>query len=402
VDLLDFPVALGPHSLRPAIGTTIHWRDSTGEGMDLARRVKLEAQSTSGKHNSRCMARKFCKMMLHRRLFVVIAIMVVLSICAVSMLDFSLYAVAGVPDVSRTACGANSSDVRVHVGVRNVAALPDAWKQLPGQCIFGKYIRLEVADDKYCVGAMQDFAATYDGHVTDDPSCFGNVSTNSSRWRVSRKLMMDVFQQYQGAHRADLCRFVLLFLHGGFWFDDDVILWRRLDQIFMNPDKLYMVYTAGKGRMNLAMIYAPSGHPLFRDMIYKQVQYAVALRQENPADPRVMFTVGTKYEMALSYLQWCVLTYTCLQYYYNFSDPLAEVVWRPKSVPGLRTDAYIFHEVHFRPIWSLPFTSDDFWFVDDHTEGGRQYLAGARWRSPLCHLGRLFHFTCPKSWHKVR
>jgi len=79
----------------------------------------------------------------------------------------------------------------------------------------------------------------------------------------------DAFQKTAyGAHRADMLRYALLYVTGGFYYDMDVELLVPLDYVrHLAGDGIIVARTATDGRAFNAILGAPPGLPIFKTMV---------------------------------------------------------------------------------------------------------------------------------------
>ena len=113
-------------------------------------------------------------------------------------------------------------------------------------------------------------AAGYERTVTDDAACEAFISDHFPR-------AVDAFRALAGAHRADLWRYCILFVHGGIYLDIKTVLHQPLDTLFPSrDDKLtwYTIICANKICLFNGIIATPPRNPIFLTLIEYIVAHA--------------------------------------------------------------------------------------------------------------------------------
>lgn len=93
-------------------------------------------------------------------------------------------------------------------------------------------------------------------------------------------LVADRFHRFQGAHKADLFRYYVLYVRGGVFLDSDALLFHPLDNIvrgdFFTVESHYVENTVFQGFLGCV-----PGHPLMREALQDAYDMNVALLDIN-------------------------------------------------------------------------------------------------------------------------
>ena len=89
------------------------------------------------------------------------------------------------------------------------------------------------------------------------------------------KEILDKYDSFKsGAHRADLWRLCILYLYGGFYFDIDVMLYEKLDNIIEGKENELLIaktvvdaFFYKKERLFNAVIFCKAGNPIIKKCI---------------------------------------------------------------------------------------------------------------------------------------
>ena len=111
-------------------------------------------------------------------------------------------------------------------------------------------------------------AVGYERKIYDDAASESFIASHFPR-------ALQAFRALKGAHRADLWRYCVLYIHGGVYLDIKTVLHRPLDQLFPSrTDKCtwYAVICASKCCMYNGIIATPPRNPIFLTLI----EYIVA------------------------------------------------------------------------------------------------------------------------------
>jgi hypothetical protein len=80
-------------------------------------------------------------------------------------------------------------------------------------------------------------------------------------------IVLDAFNRLNGAHKADLARYCLLYIYGGVYMDIKTELIKPLSEIFRDNDKFYTVIADSPIIMYQGIIKSPPKNPLFLSLI---------------------------------------------------------------------------------------------------------------------------------------
>ena len=75
------------------------------------------------------------------------------------------------------------------------------------------------------------------------------------------------FNKLQGAHKADLWRYCVLYHYGGVYLDIKTELIKPLNEIFVDDNMLYTVLSVINGTIYQGVISSPPKNPIFLDLI---------------------------------------------------------------------------------------------------------------------------------------
>ena len=78
---------------------------------------------------------------------------------------------------------------------------------------------------------------------------------------------INLFNKLQGAHKADLWRYCVLYHYGGVYLDVKTELIKPLNEIFVDDNKLYTVLSILDETIYQGVIYSPPNNSIFLDLI---------------------------------------------------------------------------------------------------------------------------------------
>lgn len=87
--------------------------------------------------------------------------------------------------------------------------------------------------------------------------------------------VLDTYRILKAAHKADLLRYCLLYVHGGVYMDIKTDLIAPIRDLFTNPDYLYTIICCNYWTIFNGVIAARPRHPLFLELIRHIVQVGV-------------------------------------------------------------------------------------------------------------------------------
>jgi len=109
------------------------------------------------------------------------------------------------------------------------------------------------------------FAPTYSHEILDDDDCETFLSTYFTA------NVLHAFRSFkQGAHKADLVRYALLYIHGGVYMDIHKELLIPLDDMIRDKHVIHSIFSTD--HISQGFISAPSRHPLFLSLIDYVIQ----------------------------------------------------------------------------------------------------------------------------------
>lgn len=109
---------------------------------------------------------------------------------------------------------------------------------------------------------IKKYAPDYKHIIYDDKEAieFLDIHFNS--------VVLDTFKNFkQGAHKADLLRYCLLYIYGGIYLDIKTELIEPIDEIFVFKDMIYTCLTTKESKIYQGIIASPPKHPLFLSLI---------------------------------------------------------------------------------------------------------------------------------------
>ena len=112
------------------------------------------------------------------------------------------------------------------------------------------------------------FAKGYDVRWFTDEECERFVQRNAGDFALQ------AYRKWpSGANRADLWRYLKLYVDGGIYLDADLVLLAPLEDVFTRPDYCYSVVDAQGDRLFQAVLACPARHPamlqMFMDMLLR-------------------------------------------------------------------------------------------------------------------------------------
>lgn len=112
--------------------------------------------------------------------------------------------------------------------------------------------------------SLRHFASGYDVRFYDDDQCLRFLDDHFTPTHARRFRDLKV-----GAHKADLFRYCVLYVHGGIYMDIKTVLTRHLDEIF---DRMYN-YTCISPITHVynGIMAVEKGHPVLRNCIQRML-----------------------------------------------------------------------------------------------------------------------------------
>ena len=109
------------------------------------------------------------------------------------------------------------------------------------------------------------YAPKYEVFILDDKIGLEFLKYNFNNDVVNK------YNELSGAHRADLLRYCLLYIHGGVYMDIKTILTRNIDSFlkFDGPQRLYSVKSMIDDTVYQGFIASTSKNPIFLELIKK-------------------------------------------------------------------------------------------------------------------------------------
>lgn len=125
---------------------------------------------------------------------------------------------------------------------------------------------------KLALDNMRSSAPGFTHRIHSDTECVATLGAYGDRFARAFTALR------RGAHKADLCKYAIMFRDGGVYIDIDAKPLRTLPEIFARPNVLTTVLSIFNGSVNQGIIATPQGHPLLRDAF----ESAAAIRRAGP------------------------------------------------------------------------------------------------------------------------
>jgi len=120
---------------------------------------------------------------------------------------------------------------------------------------------------------MREFAPGYEIHLYDDEDCKSFLKTH-----FQPEVVNAFCQLKEGAHKADLFRYCVLYIKGGIYLDIKIELLQDISSLYsdsdsstdsstINPTTIYTVIGSDKIHIFQGVIIAPPGQPIFLKLI---------------------------------------------------------------------------------------------------------------------------------------
>ena len=124
---------------------------------------------------------------------------------------------------------------------------------------------------QYVHAALRTYAPGYKVHWFNDEDCAKFMEEHASEGeRKAYRMISD------GAHRADLWRYVVLRDRGGVYLDADIKLLRPLDEVFPERDTAYTVINWTNDAIFQAIIVTPPNNRIFDELITEMILTVLA------------------------------------------------------------------------------------------------------------------------------
>lgn len=128
----------------------------------------------------------------------------------------------------------------------------------------------------YMVDNVKKYAKNYEYYLLDDTEAIAFLNTYFNK---------DVTERFKlfknGAHKADLLRYCLLYIYGGVYTDIKTILLKPLDSIFTDDTKLYSTLSATGYSIHQGILASRPRNILFLRLIYFAVYTPVHIIDNN-------------------------------------------------------------------------------------------------------------------------
>jgi len=127
---------------------------------------------------------------------------------------------------------------------------------------------------------LGEHAAGYEHTTADDAACEAFIAAHFPR-------AVDAFRALSGAHRADLWRYCVLYVHGGVYLDIKTVLRQPLDVLFPSRDDKFTWHTVvcnNKKCIYNGIIATPPKNPIFLRLIDYIVAHAPPSRYHSYVD----------------------------------------------------------------------------------------------------------------------
>lgn len=167
------------------------------------------------------------------------------------------------------------------------------------------------------------FASGYELRLWSDMDCQKILKDSFSRDHEQLFVMLQ-----NGAHRADLCRYAVLYVHGGIYIDIKTEPLVPFDYIFRRHSTTFSILSIAPGLIFNGVIASPKGNPIFLEMM----DFMIAVGRRGPSGD---------------------YNYNCRKFF----DIVARETERPQLLPGLNVPAgpgnqsfYMFQEARRSPV----------------------------------------------------
>lgn len=107
---------------------------------------------------------------------------------------------------------------------------------------------------------IKKYAPEYKHIIYDDNECINFIKENFG------DELVDLFNKYTGAHKADIFRYLILYKNGGIYLDIKIELTKPLRDIF-NDDITYTILSKYSSSCMQGVIATPKNNPLFMRLI---------------------------------------------------------------------------------------------------------------------------------------
>jgi mannosyltransferase OCH1-like enzyme len=114
----------------------------------------------------------------------------------------------------------------------------------------------------YVYTNIKKYAPEYAHYVLDNDDCI-----NFLKIYFKPNVLTCFNQLKQGAHKADLIRYCLIYIYGGVYLDIKIELIKPLSEIFINNQYIYSVLATSKDHIFQAIIASKPNNPFFLQLI---------------------------------------------------------------------------------------------------------------------------------------
>ena len=116
----------------------------------------------------------------------------------------------------------------------------------------------------------QTYARGFFVEWSDDAECERFIEENAG------KAALRAYKRWpSGANRADIWRYLKLYIHGGIYIDEDVVLRAPLDTIFTDQSRCYSALSRPGHRLGLfqAILACPPKHPVMLQLFIQMIMH---------------------------------------------------------------------------------------------------------------------------------
>ena len=128
-------------------------------------------------------------------------------------------------------------------------------------CIYQTYKDKSLVPQKV-YDNIKKYAPGYKHIITDDEDNKKFIFENYGQ------VYLDAYNKLEnGAHKADLWRYLILYKHGGVYLDIKTELITPIDEIFVDKNKMYLVEGSAGNNIYNGIMYSPPNNPIYFTLI---------------------------------------------------------------------------------------------------------------------------------------